>query len=66
VDLAPGVFGDADEALGVVAPGAGGAAVKAVLIAAFVVAWTATLLRRRTGIAFKVSGALNAPGFSFN
>jgi type II secretion system protein N len=26
----------------------------------------ATLLRRRTGIAFKVNGALNAPGFSFN
>jgi type II secretion system protein N len=25
-----------------------------------------TLLRRRTGISFKVSGALNAPGFSFN
>ena len=26
----------------------------------------ATLLRRRTGISFKVSGALNSPGFSFN
>ena len=26
----------------------------------------ATLLRRRTGIPFKVSGALNSPGLSFN
>jgi ABC-2 type transport system permease protein len=47
VGLAPGPISDIDEILGSVAPGAGGAIAKTLVIAALVIAATGALLRRR-------------------
>jgi ABC-2 type transport system permease protein len=47
VGLAPGPMGDIEDILGSVAPGAGGAIAKALVIAVLVVAATGALLRRR-------------------